>query len=123
MIKEYFEAAPTFCLSPGHPVLVFSEGQVSNVLKVVADEAVRSSIKSMENLIHEVSRLNLGPSRQIPSGRATPRASLAGSQSEYASGVVSDTSGALRSDDKFASIGYSYEHSDPESHPFTPPPA
>ena len=123
LIKEYFDAAPTFCLSPGHPVLVFNEGQVSNVLKVVADEAVRSSIKSMENLIHQVSRLNLGSSRQIPGGRATPRASLAGSQSEYASGVASDTSGALRSDDEFASIGYSYEHSDPESHPFTPPPA
>ena len=121
LIKEYFEAAPTFCLSPGHPVLVFSEGQVSNVLKVVADEAVRSSIKSMDNLIHQVSRLNLGPSRQVPGGRATPRGSLAGSQSEYASGAASDTSGALRSDDEFASIGYSYEHSDPESHPFTPP--
>ena len=93
------------------------------MLKVVADEAVRSSIKSIENLIHQVSRLNLGPSRQIPGGRATPRASLAGSQSEYASGVASDTSGALRSDDEFVSIGYSYEHSDPESHPFTPPPA
>ena len=122
LINEYFEAAPTFSLSPGHPVLVFSEGQVSNMLKVVADKAVRSSIKSMENLIHQVSRLNLGPSHQVPGGRVTPRATLAGSQSDYASGVASDTSGALRSDDEFASIGYSYEHSDPENHPFTPPP-
>ena len=30
------------------------------------------------------------------------------------SGAYSDTSVAIRSDDDFASIGYSYEHSDPE---------
>ena len=123
LIKEYFEAAPTFCLSPGHLVLAMSEGQVSNMLKVVADEAVRSSVKSMENLIQQVGRLNLGHSHNAPGRCATPSASLAGSQSEYASGVASDTSGALRSDDEFASIGHSYEHSDLESHPFTPPPA
>ena len=38
------------------------------------------------------------------------------------SGKASDTSGALRSDEECAGLGYVYEHSDLESQPFAPPP-
>ena len=51
LIKEYFEEATPFYVSPGHPVLALNEGQVSHMLKVVADEAFRSSLKSMESMI------------------------------------------------------------------------
>ena len=114
-------------LPAGHSTLALDEGQISQVLKVVADEAVRSSIKIMESLIQQASRLSLG-TPHTTSGvdpkvrRPVDQASSIGSQSGFLTGNESDTSGALRSGDDFASIGYAYEHSDFESHPFTPPP-
>ena len=81
----------------------------------------------MESLVERTSRLSLGTSQFSPAGRAQPRkfafrASTPGPQSGSMSGDASDTSGAIRSSDDFASIGYEYEHSDLESQPFTPPP-
>ena len=127
MIKECFEAVTPVMLPPGHTTLALNESQVSNILKVVADEAVRSSLKAMENLVHQTCRLSLGTPQFPPSGRVTPKRSSyrtqsPGVQSGLLSGEASDTSGALRSDDEFASIGYAYEHSDLESQPFAPPP-
>ena len=128
LIKEYFETATPVELPAGHSTLALNEGQVCQVLKVVADEAVKSSLKAMESLIQQASTLNLG-TPHLNSGVCTkPRksggqVSSGESQSGVLSDHVSDTSGAIKSTDDFASIGYSYEHSDFESHPFTPPPA
>ena len=49
LIIEYFEEATPVRLSPGHATIALNEGQVSHTLKVVADEAVRSSLKSMKS--------------------------------------------------------------------------
>ena len=97
------------------------------MLKVVADEAVRLSLKAMEHLVQQTSRLNLGSLRAPPAVvskriRSPCRISDAGSQSGFTSGNASDTSGALRSDEECASLGYVYEHSDLESQSFVPPP-
>ena len=128
LIKEYFEAATPVELPAGHSTLALNEGQVCHVLKVVADEAVKSLLKAMENLIQQASRLNLGTPHLNSGVNTKPRKSrdqVSGgeSQSGFLSDHGSDTSGAIKSTDDFASIGYSYEHSDLESHPFTPPPA
>ena len=127
LIKEYFEEVTPVTLPAGHSTLALNEGQFSHVLKVVADEAVRSSLKTMESLIQQASRLSLGTphgTSGLGSKEKKPahRASRIGSQSDVWTGNESDTSGALRSGDDFASTGYAYEHSDLESHPFTPPP-
>ena len=97
------------------------------MLKDVADEAVICSLKAMESLIQQASRLNLGTFHTPPRAgskiaRSPFRASDSGSQSGFTSGNASATSGALRSDEEFASLGYVYEHSDFESQPFTQPP-
>ena len=127
LIKEFFEEATPVILPAGHSTLALNEGQVCQVLKVVADEAVKSSLKAMENLIQQASRLSLGTPGNTPceipkAKRPLDQSSSLGSQSGFLTGNESDTSGVLRSGDDFASIGYVYEHSDLESHPFTPPP-
>ena len=80
----------------------------------------------MESLIQQASRLNLGTFHTPPAGsknaRSPFRASDTGSQSGITSGNASDLSGALRSDEEFASLGYMDEHSDHESQPFAKPP-
>ena len=111
LVKEYFEEATPVLLSPGHPTLALNEGQVSHLLKVVADEALRSSLKATEGLIQQASRLNLGTqhsSTGVPpkSKRSTSQVSDDESQAGISSGHASDTIGAIRSDDDFASIGY-----------------
>ena len=107
-----------FFLPPGHPTIALNQGQISQMLKLLADEAVRSSIKSMKNLIQQASRMILGT---CPVPSSTSRATLssmsvgtnhAGSQFGFTFGHSSDTSEALRTDDDFASIGFVYEHSD-----------
>ena len=127
LIKEFFETASPVQLPAGPQTLALNEGQVCGILKTVEDEAVRSSLKAMENLIQRTSRLSLGASHLTPDSvtkarRPGNRASSVGSRSGLLPGHGSDTSGALRSDDNFSSLGYSYEHSDLESQPFTPPP-
>ena len=96
------------------------------MLKVVADEAVRSSLKAMEHLMQQTSRLNLGSLQAPPAVvskeiRSPYRISDAGSQTGFTSSNAIDTSGALRSDEECASLRYVYEHSDLESQPFAPP--
>ena len=127
LIKEFFETASPVHLPAGHQTLALNEGQVCGILKAVPDEAVKASLKTMESLIQRTSRLSLGASYPTPDSvtkarRPGNRASSVGSRSGLLSGHGSDTSGALRSDDNFSSLGYSYEHSDLESQPFTPPP-
>ena len=112
-------------LSPEHTTLALNEGHVSNMLEAVA--AVRSSLKAMESLVQQASRLSLWTPQTSPvvgvrAKRSGARTSDAESQFGIVSGNASDTSGAIKSEDDFASIGYVYEHSDLESHPFTPSP-
>ena len=75
----------------------------------MAEETVRSFHDMMEKLIKQASELNLGPSSNqipLPTRPMDPGKRKSGS---IASGQCSDTSGAIRSDDDFSSIGYSYE--------------
>ena len=127
LIKEFFETASPVHLPAGDQTLALNEGQVCGIPIAVADEAVKASLKTMESLIQRTSRLSLGASYPTPDSvtkarRPGNRASSVGSRSGLLSGHGSDTSGALRSDDNFSSLGYSYEHSDLESQPLTPPP-
>ena len=113
LIKEFFAESEPFNLPKGHPVIAFTEDQISSVLKVVAEETARSIQDAMEKLISQVSALSVAPvSSQVQTAGKTP-----GSGKRYrgsiGSGRYSDTSGALQSDDEFSSIGYSFEDSKP----------
>ena len=121
LIKEYFTQNETVRLIQGHPTIAFSEDQISSVLRVVADETARASFDMLENLIQRASELHLGPkpsskktSKRTPSTKSSVGSSRYASGDKHA-GDYSDTSGALRSDDNFSSIGYSFEHSEPEN--------
>ena len=61
LIKEYFANAELSSLPRGHPVIAFTEDQISSVLKVVAEETVRTAHGALEDLIKRASELNLGP--------------------------------------------------------------
>ena len=109
LMKELFSTAEMFNLAKGHPVIAFTEEQISGVLKVVAEETARSTQEMMERLIKQTSEMNLGPSgSQTP---ASPRLSELGKRRNRSVGSsrYSETSGALQSDDDFSSIGYSFE--------------
>ena len=115
LIKEFFDNSERFDFPKGHPTVAFTEDQISSVLKVVADETVRVSLDAIEKLIQKASQLRIGPEETLEetpsrSGRRCSR--RAGSAT---SGLQSDTSGGIRSDDDFSSIGYSYEHLDAPS--------
>ena len=43
LIKEHFETSERFRFPPGHPVVAFTESQISAVMRVVADETARAS--------------------------------------------------------------------------------
>ena len=51
LIKEYFEEATPVRLSRGHPTIALNENQVSHMLKVVADEAVGTSLKEKGRIV------------------------------------------------------------------------
>ena len=121
LIKEYFGNNEPERLPPGHPVIAFTEGQLGSVLRVVAYETARASYDMLENLVCRASRLSLSTKPGANSGksRMTSRqgSSVDSSRSRRPSstaGKGSDTSGVLRCDDDFSSIGYSFEHSEPE---------
>ena len=127
LTKECFETVNPVTLPPGHTTLALNESRVNCIFKAVAEEAVKSSLKTMESLVERTGRLSLGTPHFSPEGRGQPRKSAfraptPGPRSGSISGNTSDTSGAIRSSDDFASIGYEYEHSDFERQPFTPPP-
>ena len=126
LIKEYFETATPIELTPGHSTIALNKGQISHIIKVVADEAIKGSLKAMESLIEQTSRLSLGTHPTLPvsgprKARTSSLASDIGSQSGFTSGNASDTSGALRTDEELTSLGYVYEHSDFESQPVAQP--
>ena len=103
LIKEHFETSERFRLPPGHPVIAFTESQISAIMRVVADETARASYDMLENLVYRASRLSAVTS--------------AGRNRSSSSEGYSDTSGALRSNDDLGSLGYSFEHSDLEAQP------
>ena len=109
LIKVVFTNAETFVFPKGHPTVAFTEDQISSILKVVADETVRASCSAMENLIQKASELNLGSrsNRNVTPSRLDCRST--GRTGSVTSGYLSDTRGAIRTDDDFSSIGYSYE--------------
>ena len=114
VIKEFFSNAETFDFPKGHATIAFTEDQISTVVKAVAEETVRTSCDEMEKLIQKARDLNLGtrPSRDYFPEEST----VQGSQRSGSLTTCrhSDTSGALRSDDEFSSIGYSFERAEPE---------
>ena len=59
LIKECFAQNDSFILPRRKPAVVFTEGQISYVLRVVADETSRASYDMLENLINRASRLSL----------------------------------------------------------------
>ena len=121
LIKECFAQNESFRLPPGNPAVVFTENQISSVLRVVAEETARASYDMLENLIHRASRLSLTAQpagktaiKKGPARRGSSAVTSWGRDLDTSSGGCTDTSGALQSDDEFASSGYSYEYSDPE---------
>ena len=127
IIKEHFETSERFRLPPGHPVVAFTESQISAVMRVVADETARASYDMLENLVYRASRLSLASrpggtkaAKQGSSKKGTSVVTGAGRNRCSSSERYSDTSGALRSNDDLGSLGYSFEHSDLEVQPELP---
>ena len=99
----------------GHPTIALTEDQVSSVLRVVADETARASYDMLENLVYRASRLSLNtsvPGRRVSKKSNVCSLSQGSDQSESETEAGSVTSGGIRSDDDFRSIGYAYEHSE-----------
>ena len=109
LIKEFFSETEPFNLPKGHPVIAFTEDQISAVLKVVAEETAKTTQDAMERLISQVNKLNISPGSS--GAQSTGRATGLGKRyrPSICSGRYSDTSGAIQSDDDFSSIGYSFE--------------
>ena len=118
LIKQCFQKAELLCLYEGHLTIALIETEIGSILRVVADQTAKASYEMMENLLRKASGLNFTSSprhKADPKKLIFPRPTVAASESslkDASHGYFSDTSGALRSDDDFASIGYSYEHSE-----------
>ena len=121
LIKEHFENRERIRLPPGHPVVAFTESQISAVMRAVADETARASYDMLENLVYRASRLSLASrpggtksSKGCSSRRGSSVVTSAGRNRSSSTERYSETSGALQSNDDFGSLGYSSEHSDAE---------
>ena len=82
---------------------------MSSVLKIVADETVKASQDMLEGIIQKTRRLILKALVRPLSTPVPPDAQSGRSSRSTTPEQLSDTSGALRSDDEFSSKGYSYE--------------
>ena len=120
LIKEHFQTNEPFNFPQGHSVIAFTEDQLSSVLKIVADETVKASQDMLEGIIQRTRRLTL---EATTSTMGTPT-SLGARQLQRPRSAtpdqLSDTSGAIQSDDEFSSIGYSFER--PETEGIIAPP-
>ena len=121
VIKEHFENSERIRFPPGHPVVAFTESQISAVVRAVADETARASYDMLENLVYRASRLSLASrpggtksSKGSSSRRGSSVVTSAGRNRSSSTERYSETSGALQSNDDFGSLGYSFEHSDAE---------
>ena len=106
LLKKYFSEAPPVRLPIGHRTLALSEPQVHTLLKVISDEAVATSLRTVQTLVSDTLRVG----GRLYSGGFTPRGTHAArSVSESPGddpsrgGHTTDeyTSGALSSDDEF----------------------
>ena len=98
LIKEHFQTKEPFNFPQGHPVIAFTEDQLSSVLKIVADETVRASQDMLEGIIQKTRRLTL---EATASTMATPASLGVGQHQRSRSttpGQLSDTSGALQAE-------------------------
>ena len=122
LIKEFFSESEPFNLPKGHPVIAFTEDQISAVSKVVAEKTARTTQDAMERLISQVNELNISPGSS--GAQSTGRATGLGKRyrPSICSGRYSDTSGAIQIDDDFSSIGYSFEGQETSkiAHPHRP---
>ena len=121
LIKEHFENSERIRFPPGHPVVAFTESQISAVMRAVADETARASYDMLENLVYRASRLSLASrpggtksSKGSSSRRGSSVVTSAGRNRSSSTERYSETSWALQSNDDFGSLGYSFEHSDAE---------
>ena len=121
LIKEHFDNNERCRFPPGHPVVAFTESQISAVMRVVADETARASYDMLENLVYRASRLSLasrpGGAQTSKGGSSRRDSSVVTSTGRHRSSSTerfSETSGALQSNDDFGSLGYSFEHTDVE---------
>ena len=117
MLKEYFAKSDPVELLRRYATIALTEDQISSVLRVVADETARALYDMFENLVYRASRLSLGahvPGKRVPKQSSVRRLSQRSLGGESETEASSETSGAIRSDDGFTSICYSYEHSELE---------
>ena len=98
----------------------FTEGQISTVLRVVADETAQASYEMHESLIYRASRLSLATepvgnksNKKGSTRRGSSVVTSGGWYQDSSFGGSSEVSGAIRSDDDVGSLGYSYEYSKP----------
>ena len=106
MINKYFSENPRFTLPIGQPVIAFSPDQLQVLLHEVSNENSRDSYYMMKDLLLKAGELrssdNLkrrstaGPPRKPP--RRVP-ASFVSTDSEGQSGVGTDTSGGINTDE------------------------
>ena len=71
LIKEHFQTNEPFNFPQGHPVIAFTEDQLSSLLKIVADETVRASQDMLEGIIQKTTRLTLEASASTMTTPAT----------------------------------------------------
>ena len=111
LIRKYVTEKTPPSLPAGHATVVFNEQQVHSVPGAVSDETVITFLHLIKSILEEAMRIGarfregtLGPSRQrVHCFRGRSPSSVGdGSQSEDGTGGY--TSGALSSDDDFASF-------------------
>ena len=69
IIKQCFKETTPFFLPVGHPTVAFNEEQMSNILRVIADESARASFEMLSSVVQRASQLKLSsPHDQIGVG-------------------------------------------------------
>ena len=106
LLKNYFAEAPTVRLPIGHRTLALSEPQVHTLLKVVSDEAVASSLRTVQALVSDTLRAGgrLYSGAVVPRGTRQARSLSESSGDDPSRGRHTTdgyTSEALSSDDEF----------------------
>ena len=106
LLKKYFSEAPPVRLPIGHRTLALSEPQLHTLLKVISDEAVATSLRTVQTLVSDTLKAGgrLYSGGLIPRGANTVRSISESSVDEPSrGGHTTDeyTSRALSSDDEF----------------------
>ena len=83
LMEEYFAENESFRVPPVNPAVVFTEGQISIVLRMVADETAQASNDMLQNPRYRASRAHPGGLSQLavkPIRRAPREEDLLSSQ-------------------------------------------